>query len=63
MSKQTGNEIPFENLFFSKTADFLDVFLIKQANKSEYTKKQYKTGLSEFYDYLVDVRHLSADCR
>ena len=41
-------DIAFEKLFFSKTYDFLETFLPKQACRSRHTVKQYKTGLSSF---------------
>ena len=61
MSKRCDKLIPFENLFFSQTANYLDNFLVKQAGKSLHTKKQYRIGLSEFYDYIVDIRHFSPE--
>lgn len=39
-------------LFFSRTADFLDVFLIKQCNKSEKTKESYRDALTVFKRYV-----------
>ena len=58
MSKKTDC-MAFEKLFFSKTYDFLEIYLPKQACRSRHTIKQYKTGLSCFYDYVSDVRMLS----
>ena len=58
MSKKTDC-VAFEKLFFSKTYDFLEIYLPKQACRSRHTIKQYKTGLSCFYDYVSDVRMLS----
>ena len=52
-------DIAFEKLFFSKTYDFLETFLPKQACRSRHTVKQYKTGLSRFYDYVSEVRMIS----
>ena len=52
-------DIAFEKLFFSKTYDFLETFLPKQACRSRHTVKQYKTGLSRFYDYISVVRMMS----
>ena len=52
-------DIAFEKLFFSKTYDFLETFLPKQACRSRHTVKQYKAGLSRFYDYVSDVRMIS----
>lgn len=59
---------PFEELFFSRTRDFLDVYLPKQAGRSMHTRKAYKGTLTQFYDYVADVREISplhfrfADC-
>jgi len=39
-------------LFFSRTADFLDVFLIKQCNKSEKTQESYRDALTVFKRYV-----------
>ena len=58
MSKKTDC-VAFEKLFFSKTYDFLEIYLPKQACRSRHTIKQYKTGLSCFFDYVSDVRMLS----
>ena len=58
MSKK-NDCVAFEKLFFSKTYDFLEIYLPKQACRSRHTIKQYKTGLSCFYDYVSDVRMLS----
>ena len=52
-------DMAFEKLFFSKTYDFLETFLPKQACRSRHTVKQYKTGLSRFYDYISVVRMIS----
>ena len=51
MSKRnTAVRLPeYGSLFFSKVTDFLDVFLLQQAGKSQYTRKSYKTDLSFFY--------------
>lgn len=51
--------VAFEKLFFSKTYDFLEIFLPKQACRSRHTVKQYKTGLSCFYDYVSGVKMFS----
>lgn len=42
-----------EELFFSRTSDFLDVFLVKQCNKSEKTKESYRDALTVFKRYVV----------
>ena len=49
----------YNSLFFSRTTDFLNVYLERQAGKSHYTRKAYKAGLSSFYDYVTDVRGIS----
>ena len=61
MSKRnTAVRLPeYGSLFFSKVTDFLDVFLLQQAGKSQYTRKSYKTGLSSFYDYVTKSLQLS----
>jgi len=46
---------PFNKLFFSKTMDYLEVYLPRQASRSLYTKKAYKRSLSCFYDYIIKV--------
>ena len=58
MSKGKTNTV-FDQLFFSKYYDFLEIFLPKQACRSRHTIKQYKTGLSGFYDYISAVRMIS----
>ena len=50
---------PYESLFFSKSTDFLDSYLERQAGKSSYTRKTYKAGLSSFYDYVTVVLGIS----
>ena len=57
--KKTSSLPAYESLFFSKTADFLDVYLVRQAGKSPYTRKAYKAGLSSFYDYVTEVLQIS----
>lgn len=49
----------YETLFFSRTNDFLNVYLERQAGRSKYTKKSYKAGLSSFYDYIVVTLNIS----
>lgn len=46
-------------LFFSKTNDFLNIFLLRQAHRSEETVKAYRISLSEFYTYVTVVRRLN----
>lgn len=52
-------QLSYESLFFSRTSDFLNMYLERQAGKSHYTTKTYKAGLSSFYDYIVDVQGIS----
>ena len=39
--------------FFSKTDDFINIYLTKQADKSPLTARSYKYCLGHFYDYVV----------
>lgn len=48
----------FEDLFFSKTKDFLDIFLARQEQRSPDTIKAYRISLSSFYTYVTEVRSL-----
>lgn len=54
--RRASAQYSYENLFFSRTADFLNTYLERQAGRSHYTKKAYRAGLASFYDYIVDVR-------
>lgn len=62
------NKIPLERLFFSKTRDFLDLYLTGQCSKSPHTIKAYRDALTVFRKYVVNVRNCSmkyfgfADC-
>ena len=40
-----GIEAGYGELFFSRTYDFLEVYLVGQAGRSEHTRKSYKLGL------------------
>lgn len=51
--KKESSTPEYVSLFFSKVTDFLDVYLLKQAGESIFTRKSYKTGLSCFYDYVT----------
>lgn len=42
-----------DELFFSRTSDFLNVFLVKQCNKSEKTKESYRDALTVFKRYVT----------
>ena len=58
--RKTAALLPeYGSLFFSRVTEFLDVFLLQQAGKSQYTRKSYKTGLSSFYDYITKSLQLS----
>lgn len=48
----------FSELFFSRTKDFLDLFLPRQEQRSEKTIKAYRVSLSVFYTYVTDVKQL-----
>ncbi|NLB42468.1 MAG: tyrosine-type recombinase/integrase [Clostridiales bacterium] len=48
-----SNRTEFAELFFSKTKDFLDVFLPRQENRSPETVKAYKLSLTCFYNYVT----------
>lgn len=58
-SKVSGSPA-YGTLFFSKTYDFLNVYLEKQAGRSRCTKKSYKAGLLSFYDYITVTMGISA---
>ena len=55
-------------LFFSKTLDFLVIFIPKQKDGSRNTVETYRTSLSMFRDYIRDEKNFSirnfqfADC-
>lgn len=49
----SGNRRKASDLFFSKTSDYLNVYLPKQANRSYYTVKAYRVALAEFFDYIA----------
>lgn len=42
-----------DKLFFSRTADFLEVFLVKQCNKSKKTGNSYRDALTIFKRYVI----------
>ncbi|MEE8817082.1 MAG: tyrosine-type recombinase/integrase [Lachnospiraceae bacterium] len=52
------SKIPFDQLFFSRTNDYLNVYLPRQAHRSGGTVKTYRTGLSDFYGYVTGVEKL-----
>ena len=47
-----------DDCFFSKTYEFLNVYLIRQLNKSIHTRKSYKEGLSSFYDFITNIKNI-----
>lgn len=46
-------------LFFSKTNDFLNLYLPRQAMKSDNTIDTYRDGLTVFRKYLTEVKNVS----
>ena len=48
----------FQDLFFSKTKDFLDTFLKKQEQRSKDTIKAYRISLTAFYTYVTEVKSI-----
>lgn len=52
MSKNSINT----DLFFSKTRDYLDNYLVKQCGKSNHTIKSYRDVLTVFRRYLLDEK-------
>ncbi|MBP5291564.1 MAG: tyrosine-type recombinase/integrase, partial [Lachnospiraceae bacterium] len=50
----------FSELFFSKTKDYLDVFLLRQEQRSKDTVKAYRISLTEFYRYVTEQRGMKA---
>jgi len=48
-----------KKLFFSKTLDFLDLYLPEQAMKSKNTIETYRDALTVFRRYVTDTLHLS----
>ena len=53
------SKIPLEKLFFSKTRDFLDLFLAGQCSRSSHTIKAYRDALTIFRKYVVHERNHS----
>lgn len=49
---KTTNTVSYNDLFFSKTNDYLNNYIAHQTGQSPHTRIQYKTGLSKFYDYI-----------
>lgn len=48
-----------DSLFFSKTLDFLEIYIPKQNNGSRNTVEAYKTGLSMFRGYVREQKGTS----
>lgn len=42
-----------DRLFFSRTSDFLDVYLVKQCGRSEKTRESYRDSLTVFKRYVL----------
>lgn len=50
------NKKEFDELFFSKTRDFLDGYLAKQCSRSPHTVKAYRDALTVFRRYVSAMR-------
>lgn len=63
MSRNTSgkNLILVEDLFFSKTWDFIHVYIPKQKDGSSCTAKNYKQGLKAFRIYVNEVAGISTN--
>ena len=48
-----------KTLFFSKTNDFLNIYLPRQAMKNDNTIETYRDGLTVFRKYLIDKKQIS----
>ena len=55
MNKKTMDK----ELFFSKTRDYLELYLAKQCNKSEHTIKAYRDALTVFRRFVLEEKKLS----
>ena len=53
-----SNKPSFTELFFSKTKDYLNIFLSRQEKKSHETIKAYRISLTSFYIYVTEVRNI-----
>ena len=51
-----------EELFFSMTWDYLNVFLPVQHQDSPKTAKSYEDGLTIFRRYVTDIRSIPMEC-
>jgi len=50
-----SNRPELKDLFFSRTNDFLNIFLLKQECRSKETIKAYRISLNDFFSYVTDV--------
>lgn len=48
-----GIEAGYGELFFSRTYDFLEACLVRQAGRSEHTRKSHELGLGAPCDYVT----------
>ncbi|MEG0736587.1 MAG: tyrosine-type recombinase/integrase [Longicatena sp.] len=46
----------YDRLFFSKTREFLDIYLEKQCSRSPHTVKSYRDALTIFRRYVLDQK-------
>ncbi len=53
-----SNKSAFQELFFSKTKDYLDIHLSKHEKKSNETIKAYRIALTDFYKYVTEERNI-----
>ncbi len=51
--KNKSAKISTDQLFFSQTWNFLNVYLAKQAGRSQATAESYRDSLTIFKNYLV----------
>ena len=51
--KNKSAKIPASQLFFSQTWNFLNVYLVKQAGRSQATAESYRDSLTKKKNYLV----------
>ena len=54
MTNSRKAKVPRRQLFFSKTWDFLNVYLARQAKRSPDTIESYRDSLTIFKNYLTD---------
>lgn len=57
--KKSKSIIPENSLFFSRTKDFLDRYLIEQCSKSQKTSDSYRDALSIFRRFLTYEKNIS----